>query len=162
MFHQISFYNNKEKLEERLANKMNPIYKKIPTASKKYGNFLIGGGLPSPSHLEMAHFASIALNFGVGTSRSSSTGIPQDGRTSILRTWLMERWQSKQKSGIVGIKEIKISQFFSFIFLLVPIWVQTKLPSLQSQLSFRLGRRLQYQNDVLLLCKFQGCRNHQN
>ena len=71
---------------------MNPIYKKITTASKKYGNFLIGGGLPSPSHLEMAHFASIALNFGVGTSRSSSTGIPQDGRTSILRTWLMERW----------------------------------------------------------------------
>ena len=67
---------------------MNPIYKKIPTASKKYGNFLIGAGLPSSSHLEMAHFASIALNFGVGTSKSSGTGIPQNGRTSILRTYL--------------------------------------------------------------------------
>ena len=40
------------------------------------------------SHLEMAHFASIALNFGVGTSKSSGTGVPQNGRTSILRTYL--------------------------------------------------------------------------
>ena len=40
------------------------------------------------SHLEMAHFASIALNFGVGTSKSSGTGVPQNGKTSILRTYL--------------------------------------------------------------------------
>ena len=142
-----------------MANETNPIFKKIPLlASKKYGNFLIGGGgPPSSSHLEMAHFASIALNFGVGTSKSSGTGVPQNGRTSILRTYLAhgemvvqaKEWNSWNKrdkdqpillfhlplGSNLGSNKIAITPPKSAFFL---SWKKTAV----------------HQNDVFLLCRF--------